>query len=82
MASDHMSYVQLLPYLLAFLPFAIGNWFLARAVGQPRILWVILSLVPILNLFFLYDVFYTVVLQVLRRLDEISRRLGGDPAAA
>ncbi len=77
-----MSYVQLLPYLLALLPFAIGNWFLARAVGQSRILWVILSLVSILNLFFLYDVFYTVVLRVLRKLDEISRRLGGDPAPA
>ena len=77
-----MSYMQLLPYLLAFLPFAIGNWFLAGAVGQSRILWVILSLVPILNLLFLYYVFYTVVLRILRRLEEIARRLGGDPAPA
>lgn len=82
MEADHMSYMQLLPYLLAFLPFAIGNYFLARAVGQPRILWVILSLIPIVNLFFLYYVFYTVVLRVLRKLDDIAQRLGGDTVPA
>ena len=74
-------------YLIAWsvmgIGLAIGMGFLARRLGKSVVLWVILSLIPGYNIFFLYYAGFVVTLRVLRRLDEITERLGiaAPPAA-
>ena len=60
--------------------FAIGNGFVAARLGKPVVLWVILSLVPGVNFFFLYYVFYAIVIGILRRLNAIADKIGALPA--
>jgi hypothetical protein len=67
--------VQLLPFTLISIGFAIGNYFLAGRLGKSRILWVVLSLIPIFSLFFNFYVWYVVVLRILDQLNRISARL-------
>jgi hypothetical protein len=67
---------QLIPLVTISIPFAIGNGFVAKRLGRSPALWVILSLIPLVNFFFTIYVAYTVVLRVLERLDGLSARLG------
>lgn len=62
----------LIPVLLMFVPFAIGNYFVAGRMGRSGILWAILSLIPFVNFIFVYYVVYAVIVYVLGRLNEIS----------
>ena len=55
---------------------AVGNGFIARALGKHVALWVILSLIPIVNYFFYIYIFYAVVLGILHRLNAITARSG------
>ena len=55
---------------------AIGNGFIARALGKSVVLWVILSLIPVVNVFFYYYIGYAVVLGILHRLNAITARSG------
>jgi hypothetical protein len=55
---------------------AVGNGFIARALGKQVALWVILSLIPIVNYFFYIYVAYAVVLGILHRLNAITARAG------
>ena len=59
---------------------AIGNGFIAARLGKSVVLWVILSLIPIYNLFFLYYVGYVVVTRVLGRLNAILARVDAIPS--
>jgi hypothetical protein len=60
------AFLQLIPMFLLGIPFAIGNYHLAKRVDRAKpILWVISSLVPLLNVLFMYYLFYRVVLQIL-----------------
>jgi hypothetical protein len=59
---------------------AIGNGFLAARLNKSVALWVILSLIPIYNLFFLYYVGYVVVSRVLGRLNAILERVDAIPS--
>lgn len=61
--------------LLLWLGMAIGNGFLARRLGHSVVLWVVLSLVPVVNYFFYLYVGYVVVLGILKRLDALQARL-------
>lgn len=58
---------------------AIGNGFIAHRLGHSVVLWVILSLIPILNYFFYIFVIYATVLGIIKRLNTIADRLA--PAA-
>ncbi len=49
-----ISLAGLLPFMLIGIPFAIGNYFLAKRIGTNEIIWVILSILPIINLIFMY----------------------------
>tara|TARA_B100001123_G_C14726487_1_gene795235 strand:- start:74 stop:304 length:231 start_codon:yes stop_codon:yes gene_type:complete len=49
--------------------FAIGNYFLAMRLGTNKFLWVLLSIIPIINFFFIYYVIYKTIYAVLDRLD-------------
>ena len=75
MDTDGAVVAQLLPFLLLAIPMAIGNYFVARALGHSRTVWVVLSLIPGLNFLFLYYVGYVVVVRVLNRLDEVAAKL-------
>ena len=61
--------------LLLWLGMAIGNGFLARRLGHSVALWVVLSLVPVINYFFYIYVGYAVILGILKRLDALQPRL-------
>lgn len=55
---------------------AVGNGFIARALGKHVTLWVILSLIPIVNSFFYIYIVYSVVLGILDRLNSLKTRMG------
>ncbi|MGH7015360.1 MAG: hypothetical protein ACREEL_14640 [Stellaceae bacterium] len=54
---------------------AIGNGFIAHRLGHSVTLWVILSLIPILNYFFYIFVIYATVLGIIKRLNLLTERL-------
>jgi len=80
MNQDYGSYAPSLPVLIVLIALwiglAVGNGFIARALGKHVALWVILSLIPIVNYFFYIYIFYAVVLGILRRLNAIAARSG------
>jgi hypothetical protein len=61
--------------LLLWLGMAVGNGFIARRLGHSVVLWVVLSLVPVVNYFFYIYVGYAVILGILKRLDALQARL-------
>ena len=61
--------------VLLWAGFAIGNGFLAKRLGHSVALWVILSLIPIVNYFFYFFVIYATVLGILKRLNLLAERL-------
>jgi hypothetical protein len=68
--------VSLLPFLLLSLPFAFGNYFLAKRMGKSQVAWVIFSLIPLFNYFFGIYVAYLVVMRILDMLGAISAKVG------
>ena len=60
---------QLMPITLISLPFAIGNFFLAKRLSKNQVLWVVLSLIPLCNIFFFWYVVYKSLFAILDRLD-------------
>ncbi len=64
--------IQFVPLFILGIPFAIGNGFLAPRMGQSATIWVILSLIPIVNYFFAVYVTYKVVFYVIDRLKDIT----------
>jgi hypothetical protein len=61
--------------LIAFwIALAVGNGFIARELHKHVALWVVLSLIPIVNTFFYIYIVYAVVLGVLHRLNAIAAR--------
>jgi len=68
-------FTAFVPIIILTVPFAIGNFFLARALRQSIPIWVILSLIPFLNyLFFIYVTFF-VAIHIVRSLQRISAAL-------
>lgn len=63
-------------FIALWIALAVGNGFIARALGKQVWLWVVLSLVPIVNYFFYIYIVYSVVLGVLNRLNAIQSRTG------
>jgi len=80
MDSDYGSFAPSLPVLIVlialWIALAVGNGFIARALGKHVVVWVILSLIPIVNYFFYIYIFYAVVLGILHRLNAITARSG------
>lgn len=60
------------PMVVLFIGIAIGNYFIAGRMGRNKVLWVVLTLIPIVNFVFLYYVFYAVLLYVLDKLNALS----------
>ena len=80
MDQDYVSYAPSIPVIVAlvalYIALAVGNGFVARALGKHVALWVILSLIPIVNYFFYIYIVYAVVLGILHRLNAIAARSG------
>ncbi len=78
--SQAMMAALVVPYIILLgalaIAFAIGNGFVAARLGKSVALWVILSLIPLVNIFFFYYVAYAVILGMLRRLNAIADRVG------
>lgn len=75
--TDFYPPLPLLVVLIAFwIALAVGNGFIARALGKNVPLWVILSLIPIVNYFFYIYIIYAVVLAVLHKLNLLQTRIG------
>ncbi len=80
MDTDYGSFAPSLPVIIVmvalWIAIAVGNGFIARALGKHVALWVILSLIPIVNYFFYIYIVYAVVLGILHRLNAITARSG------
>jgi len=80
MDSDYSSFAPSLPVIIVmvalWIAIAVGNGFIARALNKHVALWVILSLIPIVNYFFYIYIVYAVVLGILHRLNAITARSG------
>jgi hypothetical protein len=76
----YVNYYPSLPLLVVlialWIALAVGNGFVARALGKSVVLWVILSLIPIVNSFFYIYIVYAVVLGILHKLNLIQARMG------
>jgi hypothetical protein len=70
--------ISLLPFFIMSIPLAICAAALAPRLGKSKALWAILCLIPLINLFFLYYVFYCVSARVLDRLDAIAKRVDAE----
>jgi len=66
----------LLVLVVLWIALAVGNGYLAHALGKHVALWVVLSLIPVVNYFFYIYIAYAVVLGILRRLNALQARLG------
>jgi MFS-type transporter involved in bile tolerance (Atg22 family) len=67
--------MQLVPFLLLSVPFAIGNGYLAARLGRNRVVWVILSLLPLVNYLFYVYVAYQIVFFVIDQLTGIPKKI-------
>jgi hypothetical protein len=80
MDPDYSSFASPLLFIIIVVAFwiaiAVGNGFIARALGKSVPLWVILSLIPFVNSFFYIYIIYAVILGVLHRLNAIAARSG------
>ncbi|HVA13525.1 MAG TPA: hypothetical protein VNF99_09765 [Stellaceae bacterium] len=80
MDQNYASFYPSLPVLIVmialWIALAVGNGFIARALGRHVVMWVILSLIPIVNYFFYIYIAYAVVLGILHRLNAITARSG------
>jgi uncharacterized membrane protein YoaK (UPF0700 family) len=79
-ATGAAALASFLPIIVLMLPLAIGNYFLARRIdGASPVLWLVLSLIPIVNFVFYYYIAYKVVFAVLDHLRAL--RAGRAPGA-
>ncbi|MEP4379966.1 MAG: hypothetical protein ABJ215_09890 [Alphaproteobacteria bacterium] len=69
-----------LPFVIFMIPFAIGNYFLAGRMGRNQVLWVVLTLIPVVNFIFIYYVMYVVVLYILDKLNKLTERPEATPS--
>lgn len=68
--------ISLIPFMVLSIPIAIVNYFLARRLGKSPALWLILSLIPLFNVYFWWYALYATAFTILNRLDKISARVG------
>jgi hypothetical protein len=68
-------WIHLLPVLLISVPFAIGNGYLASRLGRNALIWVILSLIPLVNYVFFIYVAYQVVFFIVDRLSSTTKKV-------
>ena len=71
---DGFDLVSLLPLLLMSIPFTFGFNLIAKRIGRNRVVWTVLSLIPIINyLFWAYGMFI-VLFYILDALNDLRDR--------
>jgi len=73
---------MLLVWIPIVIGFAVGIGFIAARLKKNVALWVILTLIPGYNIFFIYYVWFYVVCRMLNRLDQIADKVGVAPEPA
>jgi hypothetical protein len=58
---------QLLPFLILDVPLAWGNYLLAAKSGRSGVLWVVLTLIPVVGLFATWYLIYACIIRLLDR---------------
>jgi hypothetical protein len=69
---------QLMPLLIFSLfgiPVAVGVGYLAKRLNKSVVLWVVLTIIPVVNMIFAYVVMFKVIYGVLDRLNELTERM-------
>jgi len=69
------AFMQFLPLEIICVLLALGMYFLAPRVGGNKWLWVVLSIIPLVNFFFMYYVAFKVVFAILDNLKAIREGL-------
>jgi hypothetical protein len=67
MPGDNSMIVSLLPFLIISVPLAWGNYYLAARTGRSGILYVVLTLIPIIGNVVTIYLFYRAILFALDR---------------
>lgn len=57
-----------------FTSFAIGNYFIADRMERSKTLWVVLTLIPIVNFVFMYYVVFAVAIYILGNLNQLTEQ--------
>jgi hypothetical protein len=65
--------VYLVLFLVGSIFFAIGNYFIAKRLGKTKWLWALLTLIPGVNIVFLYYMIYQIIYGILDRLPAPGR---------
>ncbi len=65
-------FMTFLPLILMSIPFAIGAYFVAGRMGRSRALWVILTLIPFVNILFYFYAMFAILLYILDRLNGVA----------
>jgi hypothetical protein len=73
---------MLLVWIPLFIGLAVGIGFIAARLRKNVALWVILTLIPGYNVFFIYYVWFYVVCRMLNRLNQIADKVGVAPEPA
>lgn len=66
-------YLPLAWWVVWSVAFAVGNYFLARRLGGRPWLWALLTLLPVVGLFFQLYVGYTALYAILDRVDVLRQ---------
>jgi hypothetical protein len=69
---------QLMPFLILSvlaIPMAVGVGYLAKRLNKNVVLWVVLTLIPVVNFIFAYVVMFKVIYAVLDRLNDLTERM-------
>ncbi len=71
--ADFLSF--LLPLIIISVPFAIGFGYLAKALEKNVVVWVIISLIPLVNYFFWIYAMFVTLLFILENLKDIRANM-------
>ena len=67
-----MSIIPLLMLVFMSIPFAIGNFFLAKRLEKSSVVYAVLSLIPLVNYIFFLYLAYIVLFKILDQLRVIN----------
>jgi len=59
---------ELVIFVIGSIFFAIGNYFIAKRLGKSGPLWAVLTIIPGVNIVFLYYMTYQIIYAILDRL--------------
>lgn len=65
-------------FLIASVFLAIGNYFIAKRLGKTKWLWALLTIIPVVNVVFLYYMMYQIIYGILDRLPPPGRHISDE----